>query len=116
MVEQLRQGNGTVRTIHAQAPTQRDDGTPLAPSEVSHYNWYIKYNNGAVSPPHATQLVNGEFTDSFDVDSQTAGTYQFYYTTVDTQIPQQESVPSNILEIEILVPLLAAPNPPTNVS
>ena len=115
-MEQIRQGNGTTRVIHGSAPTARADGTPLAPSEISHYNWYITFNGGAVSPPHATQLVNGDFTDSFDVDSQTAGVYDFYYTTVDTQNPPQESTPSNTLTIELLVPLLAAPNPPSNIS
>lgn len=116
MAEELRQGEGIVRVIKGTPPTDRADGTPLDPSEISHYNWYISYNGGDPVLAGVTQLVNGEFTESFNVDDQEAGAYVFYYTTVDTQVPPKESEMSNGLEILVLVPFLAAPNPPTSIS
>ena len=107
-----RQGKGEIRVISATAPTQRADGTALPESEISHYNWYMSYENGPVLV-QATTLVDGEFTDDIDVDTVGAGVYSIWYRTVDTE--GNESIDSNTLTLEILLPL-AAPNPPTNVS
>jgi hypothetical protein len=107
-----RQGNGEIRIISAIAPTERSDGTPLSNAEISHYDWYIQYEGGTPLV-QATQLVDGKFTDSVDVDTVGAGTYSIWYRTVDTE--GRESIDSDILSLEILAPL-TAPNPPTGVS
>ena len=113
-IETLTQGNGFIRIIEGTAPSTRTDGAPLAPTDISHYNWYISVDGGLPAAPIATQLVAGEFTEGFDVDSQAEGVYTFYMTTVDTG--GRESVPSNNLLISIVAPLVSAPNPPSNVS
>lgn len=109
----IRQGFGTIRTISADAPTQRSDGRPLDPSEIGHYNWYMGFDGAPRTLIGAVNLVQGNFTEAIDVDSQEPGQYVLHYTTVDTE--GRESVPSNILTIEIMSPL-AAPNPPSSVS
>ena len=114
MAEQLRQGTGIQRVIKADAPTERADGTPLSASEISHYNWYMDIDGGGFNIIGAAQLVNGEFSDTLQVDDVSPGVYDMYYTTVDTQ--GLESSPSQHLIIEVLPAFLAAPNPPTNVS
>jgi hypothetical protein len=113
MAEQIRQGYEHVRVITATAPTERSDGTPLDPSEISHYLWYITGAKTGLVAPIAVQLVGGAFSESFDVDAADPDTYDIYYTTVDTE--GRESIPSSSLVLEILPPL-AAPNPPSNVS
>lgn len=115
-METIRQGNAFTRTVYADAPTARADGTPLALTEISHYNFYVKFNDGPVSPPAAVQLVSGAFSEGIDVDAHEPGVYEIFYTTVDNQATPQESVPSNSLILEILAPFKAAPNPPSNVS
>ena len=107
-----RQGFGEIRVISATAPTERADGTPLPISEIDRYDWYIEYNGGTVTQS-TTQLVNGEFTEAVDVDTVGAGTYRLWYRTIDTD--GRESVDSEVLSLEILPPL-AVPNPPTNIS
>lgn len=111
-----RQGDGLQRVVTAVPPTTRIDGSSLDPSEILHYIWYIGFNGAAPLAAGSVQLVAGQFDQAFDVDAQEVGTYEFYYTTVDTQEPYMESEPSNILTIEILAPFLAAPNPPSDVS
>ena len=108
-MEQIRQGNGTQRTITAEAPTTRTDGTPLDPGDISHYLWTLTLQGGQPGAPIATDLVNGVFTDDFDIDSAAVGIYELSYQTVDSD--GRESVPSNTLSIEVLAPL-ANPNPP----
>lgn len=107
------QGTGEQRIISATPPVARTDGATLPVEEISHYNWFMGFDG---SPPElvgTTQLVNNEFTEAVDVDSTPVGLYELHYTTVDTE--GRESVPSNVLVIEILPPI-ANPNPPTNVS
>ena len=115
-VEQLRQGTGLERIIHAEAPTEREDGTPLALDEIQGYGWYISFDGATHESIGVTQLVGGAFVDVIDVDSQTPGIYDIYYTTIDNQVLPQESVPSVSLALEILAPLKAAPNPPSGVA
>jgi len=115
-METIRQGDGYMRTVSGEAPTTREDGTPLPLNEIAHYNFYVKFNDGPVSPPAAVLLVDGAFSEQIDIDAHEPGTYEIYYTTVDTQVPPKESVPSNSLILEILEPFKAAPNPPSGVS
>jgi len=112
MITEHRQGTGELRIISATAPTQRSDGTPLTPAEISHYNWSISYQ-GEMAVVQPTQLIDGKFIDAVDVDTVAAGTYTIWYTTVDTD--GRESTNSDILTLTILPPL-TAPNPPTNIS
>ena len=113
-MEQLRQGTAIQRVINATAPTTRVDGTPLAASEIAHYNWFMSFDGGGSQLIGSTQLVGGTFTDVVDVDGVSPGVYDIHYTTVDTQ--GLESTESPHLVLEVLPAFLAAPNPPTNVS
>jgi hypothetical protein len=109
VAEDLRQGSGLTREVVGTPPTTRTDGTPLTLGEIQGYNWYVGFNGTQPVNTGMTQLVAGAFSDSFDVDSQTPGSYTFYYTTMD--VNNLESPPSNALVINILAPL-ALPNPP----
>lgn len=108
-MEQLRQGEGVTRPIGATAPTERADGTALAPGEISHYLWTLQLQGGVKAEPIAVDLVDGKFSEEFDPDQGVPGVYDLSYQTVDTG--SRVSVPSSTLTIEVLAPL-AAPNPP----
>jgi len=108
-----RQGFGEQRPVRATPPTDRTDGTPLALTEIAHYNFYMSFDSGPVVLIGATQIQNGEFTDVIDVDAQTPGTYALSYSTVDTD--GREGPLSPPLTIEILAPL-APPSPPSGIA
>lgn len=108
-MEQLRQGEGVFRNVAATAPTERADGTPLAPGEIDHYLWTLQLEGGATAEPIAVLLIDGQFSEPFDPDQGAPGVYNLSYQTVDTG--GRTSVPSSTLTIEVLAPL-AAPNPP----
>lgn len=120
MAETFYQGLGKTKRIGALGPTTRTDGTILLVSEIAHYLRFIAYNGGPPSPPQTVQLIedaatsayDGEFDEDIDIDSQAAGTYTYWYRTVDTQ--GRESPDSSKMTLEILPPL-ADPSPPTGL-
>jgi len=115
-----RQGTGATKTITALGPVARTDGTPLAPSEISHYLQFISFN-GTPGVPHAVNLVedaatpeyDGAFDEVIDIDSQSAGVYTYWYRTVDVNGLESPDSPTLVLEI---LPPLAKPLPPTGLS
>ncbi len=56
-MEQLRQGTSIQRIVSATAPTERADGTALSTNEISHYNWYMSLDGGAVQLVGAVALT-----------------------------------------------------------
>jgi hypothetical protein len=118
-METYRQGNGHTKTISALGPTEREDGTPLGVHEIKHYLRFIKFDNGQPIS-QAVQLIedantpeyDGSFDETIEIDDHTPGIYEYWYRTVDTD--GRESLDSDILTLEILIPLVP-PNPPTNL-
>lgn len=120
ITEIYRQGKDAVRKVQALGPTEREDGTPLGVAEIDHYNRYLSFNGGVLLQMKVQLIENAntpEYDGAFDeviyIDDQAAGTYVYYYTTVDKD--GQESAPSESITLEILPPL-AVPNPPTNLA
>ena len=113
----LRQGEGAVKEFSGTGPVARADGVPLDPSEVANFLLYVSYEGGPLEVVSAVDLVdttsdgvwNGSFTQPVAVDAIGAGNYAYHMTSVDTD--GRESIPSNVVTLEVLPPLVA-PNPP----
>lgn len=87
------------------APTEREDGTQLAASEIAGYKVYIDgnpYNQGVLFTGSGAQL------------ELAPGNYAGNVTTVDTA--GRQSVFSNTVNIVVLAPPVGRPNPPTNIN
>jgi hypothetical protein len=114
---EYHQGEDQQHLFTGTAPTKRADGTPLAPSEIDHYNRYVLFVDAAGSRHEVeqipVQLTNGVFSEAVLVDALALGEYTYWYRTVDTA--GRESVDSDSLVIKVLAPL-AAPNPPTGLA
>lgn len=121
---QFRIGEGEVKVFKAMGPTQREDGTPLSPDEISHYNRYLRYYDPAdgrlvgeetvmrveLIEDASTPEYDGQFDEVVYIDDvATAGVYEYDYTTVDTGA--RESVRSEIIRMVVLPPF-ALPLPP----
>lgn len=112
-----RIGEGDTKVFTAMGPTQREDGTALDKTEISHYNRYLSYNGGAEIAQAVTLVedagtpeYDGQFDEVVDIDSVAeAGDYVYSYTTVDTG--DRESKRSNYITLHILAPF-ALPLPP----
>lgn len=123
--EYFRQGLGETKRIHALGPTTREDGTPLAESEISHYLRFMRYTApdgtvGQTSPAQRVDLIedagtpeyDGVFDELLDIDSQAEGAFDIWYRTVDTD--GRESRDSEVYTL-VVQPPLAAPEPPTSL-
>ena len=107
-----RQGNGEVHTFKGTAPTEREDGTPLAAGEIDHYVRYVAYqaaDGNWTQEQMDVALVDGSFSEPLSVDALAVGHYEVWYRTVD--VNGIESKDSNSVSVDILAPL-AAPLPP----
>lgn len=82
-------------------PTEREDGTPLATTEIAGYNLYIDGQKNNTAP-----LVGNSTT--LDL---APGNYAINMTTVDTD--GRESVFSTTFNLIIAAPVITAPKPPT---
>lgn len=117
---QFRQGNGFVKTMTATGPDKREDGSPLARGEVSHFEFDVEYEGGltisgmnvSLSDDPATPEWDGSFSERIDIDSYAPGTYILRYRTVDTDGRVSKDSPDYVLEI---LPPLVAPLPPSNI-
>lgn len=125
MAEELRQGEGTKRTIKGVMPTQRVDGTPYEHGDEDYFLFFVTGNpdinpadeSHAEYPPGiAVELEGGQFTEAFDPDTVSPGLVRVWYKTVDVVDPSNPerkliSAPSEVLEFQVLPPL-AEPLPP----
>lgn len=123
-MQRFFQGNGETTRFTALGPTQRKDGSALNISDISHFIRFFEYDDGSgpvAGTPMDVQLVDdantpeydGVFDEIVDVDTVGIGIYTYWYRTVDTG--GRQSAESERVSIEVLPPI-AAPNPPTNVS
>lgn len=97
------------------APTSREDGTPLAPSEIAEYRIYHAVG-GDIDPEGDPTIVSSGNAEIVTIDlAPRAAPYsiQFAVTAVDTD--GKESTLSNIEIVTALVQSTAAPAPPTSL-
>lgn len=89
-------------------PTQRVDGTSLAPGEIDRIEFFVSTDNGQnyVSAGHAS----ADQTE-FPFEASDPGTYLFKDQVVDTQSPPRFSPDSPVVSFTIASPPLAAPKP-----
>jgi len=91
------------------APTQREDGTPLNPSEIAGYRIYY----GTAPGDYQTQItVNDPYATSFTIGGLAPATYYFVMTTIDTD--GRESLYSSEI-VMVIQGSGAFPNTVTNI-
>lgn len=118
----IRQGMTPSETysFRALGPTQRVDGTPLAISEISHYIRYVNFSGTEESmivnlvEDANTPEYDGTFDEVVSADAIAAGTYLFYYSTVDSD-GQEGPRSTDFGTLEVLPPFPALPNPPSQI-
>ena len=93
-------------------PTQRTDGTALAPGEIAfiEVQWSSDNGNTYVDAGHAAA---GQ--QQFDQPLPGPGTYLFKLQCVDTQSPPATSADSSIASVVVPV-VVQPPNPPDQVA
>ncbi len=94
-------------------PTTREDGTPLAPTEIAEYRIYITVDGEAVGEP---VVVANDTTETVTLElAPRAEQYvvAFQATAVDTN--GRESDRSNRVEQAFVVASTADPSPPTQL-
>lgn len=95
------------------APTERTDGTPLAPEEIANYRVYY----GVDSPPgdEPVAVIEGQ-AETLTIDlapRPESYTVQFAVTAVDAD--GRESERSNVVAQSFMVTSTAAPSAPTRL-
>ena len=105
-------GKGKVIHFYGDAPTEREDGSPLG-DDVDHYTKYFTLPDG--SKEQVESILDGrEFTNAaIEADVLPVGTYSYYWTTTD--VYGDESKPS-VTDTFMVSDPLALPNPPTNLA